>query len=167
VRERGFSFIELMVVLILFSLSIALMAPSFGRFSKSIELKSAAKKVAAILRYYRSESANQGKVYQVSFNVNTREVKVQRIEPDESKEEGEKQETPGMARTFLLPEGVQLKEVTVEAPQFPSDLPAIEFYPNGGSNGGDILLNTAEHKGFKIRVRFLTGSVVIEQAEKK
>ena len=40
-----------------------------------------------------------------------------------------------------------MKELKVESTQYPSDLPAIEFYPNGGSNGGDILLDTQSQKG--------------------
>jgi len=44
---------------------------------------------------------------------------------------------------------------------WPSDLPTIEFYPNGGSNGGTILLETEGEKGYRIRVHFLTGMVVI------
>ena len=65
--------------------------------------------------------------------------------------------------TYPLPAGVQMKELNTESTQYPSDLPAFEFYPNGGSNGGDILLDTRSQKGYKIKVNFLTGSVVIEK----
>jgi type II secretion system protein H len=158
-KDRGFSFIELIVVLVLISLSVALVAPSLSRFSKAVELKAAAKKIVAILRYYRSEAVNQGKVYQVLFDSDLREVKVQ---PMESVEE-EKKEEKAPRKTYVLPTGVQIKEVKVESPQYPTDFPTIEFYPNGGSNGGAILLDTREDKGFKIKVHFLTGSVAMEK----
>ena len=161
-NNRGFSLLEVIVVLVLLSLSLALIAPSLSQFSKSVELKAAAKKVAAILRYYRSEAINKGKVYQVIFDSNLMTVKAQSIE-SEDQEETEKTEAKSAQKTYPLPVGVQMKELNIESTQYPSDLPAIEFYPNGGSNGGDILLDTQVQKGYKIRVNFLTGAVVIEK----
>jgi type II secretion system protein H len=161
-RQRGFTMIELVVVLLIITLSAALVTPSLSRFSKSIELKGAAQKVSVILRYYRSEAVHRGTVYQVLFNSETREVKVQSIEPEEATEKENKGEKT-FTKSYILPEGVQIKEVEAPDPQFPSDFPAIEFYPNGGSNGGTILLDTQNRKGFKIKVNFLTGTVKIEE----
>ena len=42
----------------------------------------------------------------------------------------------------------------------------IEFYSNGGSNGGTILLESEGQKGYKIKVHFLTGMVEVEKVEK-
>lgn len=165
-KNKGFTLVELIVVLILISLSIALMAPSLSRLSKTVELKGAVKKISAILRYYRSEAVNQGKVYRIFFDSNLREVRIQSIESAESaesKEGGEEKKNEGKTtqKVFVLPQGVSLKEVKVDPPQYPSDLPTIEFYPNGGSNGGTILLDSQDLKGYKIKVHFLTGIVEI------
>jgi type II secretion system protein H len=162
-RQSGFTLIELVIVLLIITLSAALVTPSLSRFSKSIGLKAAAKKVSAILRYYRREALHKGAVYQVLFDSEAREVKVQEIESEEITEE-EKNEKKPFTKSYILPEGIQIKEVESPTPQFPSDLPAIEFYPNGGSNGGTILLDTPGRKGFKINVNFLTGTVKIEEA---
>jgi len=167
VKERGFSLIEIAVVLVLLSLCIALIAPNLSRFSTSVELKSAAKKVAAILRYCRSEAINKGKIYQVVFDSNLLAVKVQSVMLEDlegsGKEGTENKEAKNVQMTYPLPAGVQMKELNTESTQYPSDLPAFEFYPNGGSNGGNILLDTQSQKGYKIKVNFLTGSVVIEK----
>lgn len=160
-KNRGFSLIELIIVLVLMSLSIALITPSLSRLSKTTELKGIAQKVSGILRYCRSESVNKAKVYQVLFDSNLREVKVQSVEVEE-KEEGEKGEEK-VAKRYPLPEGIHIKEVKVPPPKYPSDLPTIEFYPNGGSNGGSILLNRDDRKGYRIKVHFLTGIVEIEK----
>jgi len=162
VKGKGFSFIELIVVLVLLSLSVALIAPSLSRFSKSVELKAAAKRIAAILRYSRSEAINKGKVYQVLFDSDLMVVKVQAVE-SEDREEQEKKEGKGTEKAYALPANIQMKELKLESAQYSSDLPAIEFYPNGGSNGGDILLDTPSQKGYKIKVNFLTGAVIIEK----
>jgi prepilin-type N-terminal cleavage/methylation domain-containing protein len=160
-RKNGYSLLELIIVLILISLSTALVTPSLSRFSRTIELKAAAKKVSGILRYCRSEAINKGLIYQVIFNPELREVKVQSIDLDEEKKEGDKKEVS--KKTYSLPQGIEMKEVNLTSPQYPSDLPTVEFYPNGGSNGGSFLLNSQEQKGYEIKVDFLTGVVKVEK----
>jgi general secretion pathway protein H len=163
VKNRGFTLLELVIVLILLSLSVSLVAPAFSRFSKAIELKVAVKKVSAILRYYRSEAVQKGKVYQVLFNPDLREVRGQSVESAEDQEGNEKPGEPGWQKKYALPEGVQMKEVKVSSPQYPADLPVIEFYPSGGSNGGSILLERPDHQGYRIKVHFITGMVQVEE----
>ena len=162
-KEKGFSLIELIIVLILFGLSISLVTPSLSRLSKTMELKGAVKKVTAILHYFRSEAVNKGKVYQVLFDTNSKEVRVQSPELVERKEEDEKREF--RPKTYFVPGGIMMKEIQVASPQYPMEVPSIEFYPNGGSNGGSLVLDTEGRKGYKIKVHFLTGMVEVERAE--
>lgn len=161
-KNKGFSLIELIVVLVIISLSISLVTPSLSRFSRTIELKTATKKVSGILRYYRSEAVNKGQVYQVLFDSDLREVKVQSIELTEEKAEETKKEDKPPQKVYFLPNWIHMREIKVEPPQYSSDLPIIEFYPNGGSNGGTILLDCDDRKGYRIKVHFLTGMVEIE-----
>ena len=170
-KNKGFSLIEVMVVLILISLSMFLATPLLSGFSKTAELKGATKKISAILRYSRSEAVNRGKVYQVLFDSDLRQVNVQPIEEKEEDEEakdGTKDGTKDEAKdepkrkTYTLPKGVDIKEVKANSPQYPSDYAVIEFYPNGGSNGGTIRLDSPDRKGYRIKVHFLTGIVEIE-----
>jgi len=156
-KDRGFSLIEMVVVLVLLSLAVALVAPSLSRFSRSVGLKAAAKKVSGLLRYYRSEAVNKGQVYQVLFDPELRELKVKPMESTE-----EKGEDKPPQKIYSLPQGIRMKEIKVESPQYPSDIPSIEFYPNGGSNGGTILLDSEDRKGYRIKIHFLTGTVQVE-----
>ena len=158
-KGKGFTLIELTIVLVIIGLSIALVAPSFARILNTMELTGAAKRVSAILRYGRSEAINKGQVYQILFDPHLGQVRVQPIEPME----GRKEERKALGKTYGLPDGIRIKEVEADLPQYPSELPVIEFYPNGGSNGGSILLDSQESKGYKIKVDFLTGSVGIER----
>ena len=161
-----------MVVLILISLSMYLVTPSLSPFSKTVELKGAAKRVSAILRYCRSEAVNQGKVYQVLFDPDLRQVYVQSIEEKEEDEGTKDEPKDGIKdgakeepkqKTYTLPKGVDIKEVKTNTPEYPSDYSVIEFYPNGGSNGGTIRLDSPDRKGYRIKVHFLTGIVEIEK----
>jgi len=170
-RNRGFSLIEMVVVLVLISLSIALVTPSLSRFSKKVELKATAQKVSGILRYFRSESIQKGRVYQILFDSGTGEIRIRALEGEEMEREGKQEEgkkgteeAAAQERRYPLPGGIQMKEFKIPSPEFPSDLPTIEFYPTGGSNGGAILLEMQDQKGYWIKVHFLTGIVGIEGA---
>jgi general secretion pathway protein H len=160
-KSRGFTLIELVVVLILISLSISLVAPSLSRVAKTLELRAAVKKISAILRYYRSEAVQTGKTQQVFFNPDLREVGIQAIDVNVPESEKEKPEDLAPIKKFTLPEGIQMKELNMPASQNSSGSPTIEFYPNGGSNGGSLLLDRPDHKGFRIKVHFLTGMVEV------
>jgi len=168
-RNSGFSLIEMVIVLVLVSLSIALVTPSLSRFSKGVELKATAQRVSGILRYFRSESIQKGRVYQILFDSGTGEIRIRSLEAEEKEgerkqEEGKKGtgEAPAQERRYPLPGGILIKEVRIPSPEFPSDLPTIEFYPTGGSNGGAVLLEMQDQKGYWIKVHFLTGIVGIE-----
>ncbi len=165
-KNKGLALIELVIVLILITLSMALVAPSLSRWSRSIEEKSAAKKISGILRYYRSEAVQKGKVQQVLFDADLKEIRVQPVEEAGGRGTEEQGETNVPPKRYPLPEGIQLKEIKVGSPQYPSDFPTIEFYPNGGSNGASIILGNADQKGLRIIVHFLTGMVEVEGAEK-
>ena len=157
---------ELIIVLTILALSISLVTSSLSNLSKTIELKAAAKKVSGILRYYRSEAINKGSVYQVLFDPELKAVKVQSVlltEPAEETETDQKKGGEAPKTLYGLPEGVQMKELDFPSPEYPCDLPAVEFYPNGGSNGGSVLINSPERKGYKIKVDFVTGMVEIEK----
>ncbi|MFH1756610.1 MAG: GspH/FimT family pseudopilin [Pseudomonadota bacterium] len=161
-KDRGFTLIEMVIVLILIGLSISLVAPSLSRISKTIELRAAVKKVSAILRYYRSEAVQTGKIQQVLFDPDLREVRIYPIDiniPEGEKEKREERQEP--LRKFPLPEGIQMKELNFPVSQHSADSPTIEFYPNGGSNGGSLLLDRQDHKGYRIKVNFLTGMVEV------
>ena len=163
---------ELVIVLTILVLSVSLVTSSMSNLSRTIELKAAAKKVSGILRYYRSEAINKGLVYQVLFDSESRAVKVQSVSLTESADEkwadekgaDEKKGEKGAKTLYGLPEGIRMKELDFSSPEYPCDLPAVEFYPNGGSNGGSVLLNSPERKGYRIKIDFLTGAVGVEKA---
>jgi prepilin-type N-terminal cleavage/methylation domain-containing protein len=166
-KNKGFALMELIVVLIILALSAALVTSSLSNLSRTVELKAAAKKVSGILRYYRSEAVNKGLVYQVLFDSELRAIKVQTVSITESsaeKGEDEIKEEDAPKTLYGLPKGVQMRELDFTSPQYPCDLPAIEFYPNGGSNGGSVLFNSQEREGYRIKIHFLTGMVEVEKA---
>lgn len=163
--KKGFALIELILVLVIVGLSLVLVTPSLSRLSKTTELKGTAQKIAAILRHSRTQAIHKGRIYQVIFNLETKEIRVQWLDPDQEESEGGEDEKGKSTspQVYPLPSWISIKEVEPIKARYSSEAPTIEFYPHGGSNGGSFLLEAEDHKGYRIKVQFLTGMVVIEK----
>lgn len=61
-RSRGFSLIELLVVLVLLGIMAGVAAPPMGRFLDSLEFKKQTGKIMAAIRYARLKAITEGKV---------------------------------------------------------------------------------------------------------
>ncbi|MDD5758547.1 MAG: GspH/FimT family protein [Desulfobulbaceae bacterium] len=61
-RCRGFSLIELLVVLVLIGIMAGVAAPPMGRFLDSLEFKKQTGKIMAAIRYARLKAITEGKV---------------------------------------------------------------------------------------------------------
>ncbi len=160
-KNRGFTLIETVIVLILISVSAALVIPGFTRLSKAVELRATAKKVSGLLRYYRNEAVQKGKVYQVLFDFNLREIRVQSVERMKGSDQEEETEQMRLQQRYPMPVDIQLRDMRIPVSLYASDYPAIEFYPNGSSNGGAFVLDLENSRGYWIRVHFLTGIVEV------
>lgn len=158
-KNKGFTLLELALVLILLSLAAYLVIPSMNRLAKAIEVKGTAQRIAGILRYYRMTTIQKGQMHQILIAPEQRELIV-RVLQSEKKEEAEF--TWVEKSKYQIPEGINLKE-EINPGEYTTQWPAIEFYPNGQANGGQILLTDAEQKGYRIKISFLTGLVVVEK----
>lgn len=154
-RSSGFSLLELIIVLFIGSLLVLLAAPTLTKSLHHMEFKSAVKRTSAILRMCRSDAVNKRKVYLVDFDTESNLVGVLSAEKGEDK--------PKAQKSYPLPREIRMEKIDVGKTLFDVSLPAFEFYPNGGSNGGSILLDSQDRKGYRINVNFLTGVVEIEK----
>jgi general secretion pathway protein H len=159
VRSKGFSLIELMIVLVIIGLGSLLVTPSFTKTLRALELKAASKRVSAILRFCRSESVFKNKIYLVSFDTVSNLLIVQSSENEV--------ERPKMEQSYPLPEGIRVERIDVGKTMLDLSLPSFEFYPNGGSNGGSALVRGGQSRGYSMGVDFLTGAVTVTVEEAK
>ena len=185
----GFTLIELILVLVIIGLPSSLVAPAITSLA-GLKLKTATRRVAAGLRYARSQAVTTGSDYQVVFNLGKGVMTVECLEDEveerlyiENAEDGEYQskwkEGAGdeeilqprtrRKKTYRMPEEVTLAKVIVEDVEVYKDDEEeetwIDFYPNGSCSGGEIYLTNERERVFKIALNFLTGIVKITEEE--
>src|SRR6266567_6892214 len=141
--ERGVTLLELLVVLMLMALIAGIAIPMFGGGVSSTDLKSAAREVAAGLRFARDQAIAQRVESLLELNLQGRTF---RVPPD--------------PRTHRLPARLDLKLYTAQRDLVSEKVGAIRFFPDGGSNGGRITLAGGERK-YDVDVDWLTGRVSI------
>jgi len=143
---RGFTLVELMVVMVIIALIMGLVATSMSSSISAAQARAASRKLVANLRYTRA-SAIIDKSEKV-FLVNT---------------ENRSYLAPGR-KQVILPEGVDVTITTARSELTSEDVAGIRFFPDGGSTGGHIEL-TVNDREYRINIAWLTGEASLERAE--
>jgi general secretion pathway protein H len=145
-RIRGFTLVELMVVMVIISLVMGLVATSMSRSVSSAEARAASRQLVASIRYTRARAIidKQEQVFQVDT-------------------ENRSYQAPGR-KQIDLPEGVDVTITTARSEVTSESVSGIRFFPDGGSTGGHIEL-TVNDREYRVNVAWLTGETSLERIE--
>jgi general secretion pathway protein H len=141
---KGFTLLELLVVLALVALALTLVPPMFSRGVPGAELKAAARQVAAGLNEGRSRAIAGNAQVAVTVDVEGHSLRV------------------GEAAARALPAALSLTLVTAESERLDEHRGRIRFFPDGGSTGGRVSLSLGD-RTYDVTVDWLTGRVSTAQ----
>ena len=142
---RGFTLLELLVVLFILGVSISVLAPVVAKRAPGLQLKADTSLVAATLREARSFSIRDNTQVDVVVDVSARTLQPH-YDADERKLENEL--------------GMSLLTATSEVQN--TGRGTIRFFPDGTSTGGRIRL-ISETQANDVVVNWLTGYVEIRE----
>ena len=165
--KKGFSLIELLVVLVIISIFSAFVGPRVVGTLGNMSLKTSSKKVAAALRYARSRAVTESIPYVALLDLNRNRLTVKPNGNFSPKKDGSGEaplkEDKGRSKRYILPEGIIFKDaVAINGDKSDSRFFAIVFMPSGCSSGGVILLENRRERRYGIKVDFITGMVSLE-----
>ena len=141
--RRGFTLFEVVLVLLIFSLATALVAPAVTSGFTEIRLKATARKAVSALHHARNQAMRHRHSYFVEASAHG--LKIRSVKSDEPVKEVD------------LPQGVGISA---------ADNAVIAFYPGGGSSGGSFELSADGKKPwYVIRVEPFTGGVKVESSD--
>jgi len=146
IKAGGFTLVELMVVLIIAALIMALVGTSISRSVSGAEMRNAARKLAASLRYTRTHAILVKSEQVFLVDTENRSYVAPEREPVE------------------LPEGMNVQLTTARSELTSETVGGIRFYPDGGSTGGHVLLE-ANERIYRINVAWLTGEASIQRED--
>lgn len=145
-KSRGFTLVELMVVMVIIALVMGLVATSMSRSISGAEARAASRKLVASLRYTRARAIidKQERVFQVDTD-------------------NRSYQAPGR-KLVQLPEGVDVTLTTARSEMTSEAVGGIRFFPDGGSTGGHIEL-TVNDREYRVNIAWLTGEAKLERQE--
>lgn len=138
---RGFTLLELIVVLFLAGLVAALVAPSFSGTLESSRLRSGAAEVRAAFTLARTLAASGSRARAVAFDVEKGEYAVE-----------------GEARKYLLPEGIRIASARVGTSAAANEERfRVRFFADGSAEGAEIVVASTAGGRLRVTVDPLTG----------
>ncbi len=166
--NKGFTLLELLVVLVIIAMMSAVIAPQLAGSLTGMNLKTASRKVSASLRYARSNATSESLTYISVFDFDKNRLIILPCQeksgeiPEECMLDNE--ESMDRPKIYNLPEGVRFEKAENFQEETDSGYFQIAFYPGGGSSGGQVVV-TGERKGrYTINVDFITGMVKLDES---
>ena len=144
-RDRGFTLLELMVVMVIAVAFVGLVVPRFGALLPGLELKGAARDVAAALRYARGRAIAMRSEVALVIDVKSGKYRIEGT-PDD--------------REMSLGRNTAVRLLTGRSELRSENVGAITFFPDGSSTGGQVTLS-AGNRAFKVDVLWINGKVTI------
>ena len=173
---RGFTLLELVAVLFILTLGAALVAPRFGRSFGQVHLRAAARDVAALCRFARTQAISHQGVVEVVLDRRTNAYwlrgpdwivgRLGGIGQVATTGEPEQPWRARMlqARTRSLPAGITLKLVVLDTgPLREDEHGAIAFFPQGSSTGGEVWVADEKGRGYRIMIDSSVGLVRVRE----
>lgn len=143
-KKGGFTLVELLVVMVIAALVLGLVATSISRNISGAEMRSAANKLAASLRYTRTRAILDKQEHVFLVDTEHQSYQAPKREP------------------VVLPEGMQIALTTARSELTAENVGGIRFYPDGGSTGGFVELD-ANGRIYRVDVAWLTGEASIHR----
>ncbi len=146
IRQRGFTLVELLLVLTIGAALIALAPPLIQKALPGVQIKGAAREVAAAMRAARNTAVSGNREAVFSIDVENRRYRVD------------------YAVARPLPKQIEIELFTAESELESEGEGKIRFFSDGASTGGAVTLRHG-NRIYKVSADWLTGLVRIADVD--
>jgi len=155
-KRRGFSLLEIIVVVVLLAAASAIVLPSFSGAFTSLQVETAGRDMATVLKQARSFAVGRQRPYRVMLSLN--EFSGEVLEYVLADEYGR------AVKVFTLPEGIRFVGGEGLGETGSNE---VSFYPSGRSSGAVFFLRNEQGKTVRVAVDPITGFSVVETVQER
>jgi prepilin-type N-terminal cleavage/methylation domain-containing protein len=137
IHPRGFTLLELVLVMVIMVIAMGMMAPSLRGWSHGSKIRDAGDQFLAVARYGQTQAAANGQIYRLNVDSNAGTYFL-------TKQDGQQFINLGneFGRVFAMPDGFRIA-MTDEQQQ---PLALIDFYPTGRSRAAHVRIAAATNE---------------------
>jgi prepilin-type N-terminal cleavage/methylation domain-containing protein len=152
---KGFTLVELSIVLVIFGIVSAVAVPGINKFLRSVELNGQVQQFASTLRVVRQRSITENNNYVLYWTASERKLKWW----DDDNNNGVKNGTEKSGATSALPSWITVTASGTNP--FPSD--TVTFIPNGSASvSGSVIYSNPDGYARSMSVVRPTGMVTVQ-----
>jgi general secretion pathway protein H len=140
--------LEIIAVILVIAIVATLSPPLFSSGVSATQHRAAAREVAQMLRYARTEAVAKRTDVAVDFDLEQRTFQVP---------------ASALKRVAKIPEGIEINLTTTAAETKNEKQASVRFYPDGGATGGRVTLKVRE-RSYLVDIDWLTGRVSIDES---
>lgn len=161
-RERGFTLIEVAVVIAVLAIAAAIAIPEFRQITDA-NVKSEAGMLAGAIEYANTQAVTRRRFYRLYFDLAKQRFWLARRTPGGYKED----KTSMLARSRPLSEGVSFEVLLIAGTLYKpgpalSEPPYLEFLPDGTTDDAILCLKSEQDDHYSLEVDPLTAASEIE-----
>jgi general secretion pathway protein H len=145
-RSRGFTLIEMIVVIVLIGIVGSVVTFAFTRSLAGARIQAASSDLVAALRYTRGQAIVKGEQKVLLLDLE----KMSYLAPGKAEKD--------------LPKGMVMRLTTAQQELTSDKAGGIRFFPDGSSTGGHIAVVLGERE-WKINVGWLTGEITLDKPD--
>jgi general secretion pathway protein H len=147
--SAGFSLLEVVIVVLVISLTLAITYPVLNRGSASLHLRASGRDFLNLLRYAREKAITEQKGMMVMVDRSTRQVVMS-------------DELGGSPHSLVLPKGIRIQRYSLVGEEVVQGPLVIHFLPNGSSENAEIVLQAETGALLKVITDPITGGARIQ-----
>lgn len=150
--QKGFTLLEILIVLAVIILVLAVSYPSLSRGTAALSLRTTGRDILSTFRYAREKA-----VTQQSGMIVTVDRENQKLRLTDDFGEGN--------REYILPENVRIQRVVLGGTETEEGSAAVRFLPNGSSDTVEIILQSRNGSLLKVVSDPISGGACIRPGE--
>jgi general secretion pathway protein H len=143
-NAKGFTLLELMVVLFIMVLGFSVIGINLSSGNNATAQQRAARDIVSALRFARGTALMSHREAAVTFNLNDNSYTVANRD-----------------KVYIIPESIKVTLVTTQNQLLGQNRGSIRFFADGSSTGGRVSLQRGDNV-WKIDINWLTGQIELE-----
>lgn len=154
-NNKGFTFIELLIVIIITGILTAVSIPQFRKVHDNFELENFVKNMDYLSRYIQESAIFHGKVYCLNINQDEEGINFYTTYQEETEFKRIEEKSKKLYECSA-PQGIIIDSID------PTDEKTIFFFPDGSSDKITITFKNKQGKKLSLIIRGISGEIKIQ-----